>query len=132
MPGKLRTGNISSGQSLCLGAQVALSIDLRWKAASDRGDAAQVIVADIPKHHALHFITAHSGRVHWVELLVLQCGKEALHTCIVVAAAGPTHALNELVSPDRMILNWFAFSPFSDKPDAVRSRKCWDSQNRRN
>ena len=35
-----------------------------------------------------------------VELLFLQCGKEALHTCIVAAAAGPTHALNELVTPE--------------------------------
>lgn len=100
LQGKLRTGNISSVHSLCLGSQVALSIDQRWKAAGDRGDAAQVIVADIPKHHALHFITAHPGRVHWVELLFLQCGKEALHMCIVAAAAGPTHALNELVTPE--------------------------------
>ena len=35
-----------------------------------------------------------------VELLFLQCGKEALHTCIVAAAAGPTHALDELVTPE--------------------------------
>ena len=56
---------------------------------------------DIAEHHTPDNGAAQQSRVCRIELFFLQCGKEALHSSVVVAAACAAHALPDLMALER-------------------------------
>ena len=62
-----------------------------------RVDPSQVVVIDVPVYHAPYLGCCHLCRVHFVELLLFQRRKKALHSRVVVAFPGPAHTLYRVV-----------------------------------
>lgn len=69
----------------------------RWESAFIKAvDPLRIVIPeDVSEYDSFNFITFHFVCWHLIQLLLFQCGKEALHTGIIIAMSSSAEALDK-------------------------------------